>query len=174
MKGLTNFIEVDNHCALDVGHLSEGVRSFQVRRPKFKEGCSEASIRESPEELTPRAEEVDSPKSCINVDHIAEDRWGPPLVDADLHAFCQAMYKGMEGSEWEDLYEHYKEMSKAAGARRPNESPKATAVWKMKAAKDFGEDFCDPERKDNILGRNETRQELWEEHLKDSFNCGAG
>ena len=27
--------------------------------------------------------------------------------------------------------------------------------------------FCDPERKDNILGRNETRLELWEEHLKD-------
>ena len=23
-----------------------------------------------------------------NVDHIAEDRWGPRLVDADWHAFC--------------------------------------------------------------------------------------
>ena len=37
----------------------------------------------------------------------------------------------------------------------------------MKAAKDRGEDFYDPERKDNILGRNKTRLELREEHLKD-------
>ena len=37
----------------------------------------------------------------------------------------------------------------------------------MKAAKDRREDFYDPDRKDNILGRNRTRLELWEEHLKD-------
>ena len=37
----------------------------------------------------------------------------------------------------------------------------------MKAAKDRGEEFYDPERKDKILGRNKTRLELWEEHLKD-------
>ena len=37
----------------------------------------------------------------------------------------------------------------------------------MKAAKDREEDFCDPARKDNILGRNKTRLELWEEHLKE-------
>ena len=27
---------------------------------------------------------------------------------------------------------------------------KLIALWKMKTAKDRGEDFCDPERKDNI------------------------
>ena len=27
--------------------------------------------------------------------------------------------------------------------------------------------FYDPERKDTMLGRNKTRLELWEEHLKD-------
>ena len=42
------------------------------------------SIREGPEELTLRAEEAGSQKACINVGHIAEDRWGPPLVDADF------------------------------------------------------------------------------------------
>ena len=78
-----------------------------------------------------------------------------------------AIYKGIEGSEWEDLYEHCKDMSKAAGVRKPNESQKAKALWKMKAARDSGEDFYDPERKDNILGRNKTRLELWEEHRKD-------
>ena len=100
MEGLRNFAGVRNHSALDVGQLSEGIRPFQVRRPQFKEECAEEAIREGPEELTLRAEEAESQKSCNNVDHIAEDRCGPPLVDADWHVFCQANYKGIEGSEW--------------------------------------------------------------------------
>ena len=36
MEGLRNFIKVDNHCALDVGHLNESTRPFEVRRPKLK------------------------------------------------------------------------------------------------------------------------------------------
>ena len=31
-------------------------------------------------------------------------KWGPPLVDADWYAFCQAMYKGIEGEDREDMY----------------------------------------------------------------------
>ena len=89
------------------------------------------------------------------------------LVDADWHPFCQAIYKGIEGEDWEELYDCHKETSKAAGVKRPNENQKAKALWKMKAARDSGEDFYDPERKDKILGRNKTRLELWEEHLKD-------
>ena len=88
------------------------------------------------------------------------------MVDADWHAFCQAICKGIEGSDWRELCDHYKEMSRAAGVKKPNESQKARALWRMKAARDSGEDFYDPERKDNILGRNKTRLELWEEHLK--------
>ena len=49
------------------------------------------------------------------------------------------------------------------GVKKPREAQKATDFWKMKAAKDREEDFNDPESKDKILGRNETR----EEHLKD-------
>ena len=64
-----------------------------MRRPKFQKVCTEEAIREGPEELTLRAEEVESQKSCINVDHIAKERWGLPLVDAGWHAFCQAIYK---------------------------------------------------------------------------------
>ena len=37
----------------------------------------------------------------------------------------------------------------------------------MKAAKDRVEEYYDPARKDTILGRKQTRLELWEEHLKD-------
>ena len=37
----------------------------------------------------------------------------------------------------------------------------------MKAAWDRGEDYYDPARKEDILGRTKTRLDLWEEHLKD-------
>ena len=43
------------------------------------------------------------------------------------------------------------------------------ALWAMKAAKDIEEEFYDPACKDNILGRNQTRLELWEEHLKEQI-----
>ena len=90
MEGLRNFVEVDNHSALDVAYLKECTNSFEVGRPKFEEGGSEASIREGPEELTLSTEEVGSPKSV----HQCRSRCGgPPLADADRHAFCQAIYK---------------------------------------------------------------------------------
>ena len=81
-----------------MGDWKKGTRSFEVRRPKCEE-LGQVSIREGLEELTLRTEEVRSKKSCINVDHIAQDRWSPPLVDADWHAFCQASCKGIEGRE---------------------------------------------------------------------------
>ena len=133
-----------------------------MRRPKFREQCPEASIREGPEELTPRAEEVGSKKSCINIDHIAEDRWGPFLVDADLHAFCQAIYKGIEGSEWEDMHEHYKEMSKAAGVRKPNESQKSAGPVEDEGSKRQWRGF--------FMTQN-AKTTFWEEINRD-WNCG--
>ena len=65
------------------------------------------------------------------------------------------------------LYDNYKEVSRAVGVKKSNESQKSESFWKMKAARDGGDDFYDPERKNNMLGRNKTRLELWEEHLKD-------
>ena len=61
----------------------------------------------------------------------------------------------------------FKEMCRAVGVKKPEEAPKARALWKMKAAKDAGEEYYDPTREDNIQGRSETRSALWEEHLKD-------
>ena len=66
-------------------------------------------------------------------------RWSPPLVDYDRHAFCQAPYKGIEGEDWGESYDAYKEMSRAVGVKKPQEAQKARALWKMKAAKDSGE-----------------------------------
>ena len=73
------------------------------------------------------------------------------------------MYKGIEGEEWEELYCHYRDTSKATGAKKPSESQKAKALWAMKV----GEMYYDPARKADILGRTKTRLGLWKEHLKD-------
>ena len=124
-------------------------------------------VRESPDKLTLRADEVGTWKSCINVDHIAKERWAPPLVDADWDAFCQALYTGVEGEDWGEMYDSYKEMRRAVGVKKPQEAQKAKALWKITAAKDAGEKYYDPEREENIPERNKTRLALWEEHLKD-------
>ena len=113
-------------------------------------------VRECPEELTLKAEDVGTWKSCIDVDHIAKESWGPPLADAVWHFFCQAIYQGVEREDWRELRDCCKEMGKAAGVKKPHEAPKSEkAVWKMKAAKDSGY----PDRED-ILGRNKTRLEI--------------
>ena len=44
---------------------------------------------------------------------------------------------------------------------------KQKALSAVKEAKDREEEFSDMARKDNILGRNQTRLELQEDHLKD-------
>ena len=91
------------------------------------------TVRESPDELTLGAEEVGTWKTYINVDHVE------PPIDADWHAFCQALYEGIEGEDWGDQNDAYNEMSRAVGVKKPQEAQKATAPWKMKAAKDAGE-----------------------------------
>ena len=42
---------------------------------------------------------------------------------------------------------------------------------KRKAAKDREEEFYDLSRADNIRERNKTRQDAWEEHLKDPMKA---
>ena len=103
-------------------------------------GIITAIVRESPDELTLRAEELNTSKALINVDHSEPERWGP-LVDADWYAFCQALYKGIEGEGWEEMYDSYKVMSRAVGVWKPQEAQKAKALWAMKAAKKRKEEF---------------------------------
>ena len=101
--GLRDFINVNNNRALDVGELHRGTRIYKVRKPKVPEGRSDVTIRESPDELTLRAEEVNTSKEYIDVNHIRPERWCPPLVDADWYALCQALYKGIELEDWEEM-----------------------------------------------------------------------
>ena len=101
-------------------------------------------------------------KTYINVDHIENERWGPPLVDTDWHAFRQALYKGTEGEDCGELHDAHKEMSRAVGVKKPQEAQKARALWKGSQRRIY-----DPTGEDNILRRNRTRLALWEEHLTD-------
>ena len=74
--------------------------NLRVRRPKVPEGCPDVTVSESPDELTLRAEEVGALKTNIDVHNIEEERWGPPSVDYDWYAFCQALCYGIEGQDW--------------------------------------------------------------------------
>ena len=80
------------------------------------------------------------------------------------YGFCQALYKGIEGEDWGELFSAYKEMSRAVGVKKPQEARKAKGLWKIKAAKDAGEEYHDSTRKDNIQGQD---WHFWEVHLKD-------
>ena len=64
---------------MEVGHLRRGQRPFKVVRPKMN-GYSSDVLREGEDDLTLRAEEFDTLKACINVDHIDKNVWRPPLV----------------------------------------------------------------------------------------------
>ena len=66
-------------------------------------GDSSEVLREGPDDLTLEAEAFDTLKACINVDRIDTFLGGPPLVDADWYASRQAIFKGIVGSEWEEL-----------------------------------------------------------------------
>ena len=115
---------------MEVGHLRKGQRPFRIKKPKIGEDHSEV-LREGADDLTVSAEDFDKAddltlragefntlKACINVDHVGEHCGRPPLVDADWHAFCQAISEGIEGSEWKELYFHYRDMSKAAWGQK--------------------------------------------------------
>ena len=81
--------------------IMDGLRSFIEagihRKPKISEAFPEATISEGADELTLGADEVGTQRAFINSKHIERER--PPLVDADWHAFCQAICKGIEGDE---------------------------------------------------------------------------
>ena len=60
---------------VDVGDLRQCCRSLKVRKPKFSAAFPEATIREGTDELTLRADEVETQRAFINTEHIEFDRW---------------------------------------------------------------------------------------------------
>ena len=74
---------------------------FKVRRLKVPEGCPEVTVRDSPDELTlssRRSGYVEDIHQCQP--HRKRKMGSSPVVDYDWCAFCQALYKGIEGEDW--------------------------------------------------------------------------
>ena len=65
--------------------------------------------------VLPRTPSGESSRTTV-IDTCETVDWGPPLMDEDLHSICQALYKGVEGSEWENLYHTYVELHKSCQA----------------------------------------------------------
>ena len=85
----------------------------------------------------------------------------PPLVDADWHAFFQAIFQGVEGPEWEATCHHYKDLHQAVKCKKPGENTKAKVLWTMNEAKDRGQDHCDPGHQKELQTRDQFRLNLW-------------
>ena len=71
--------------AVEVDHLRRGQRPFKVVRPKMNGHSSEVP-REGVDDLTLRAEEFDTLKARINVDHIA-----CPSIDPGTRSFMNEL-----------------------------------------------------------------------------------
>ena len=67
----------------------------------------------------------------------------PTPLKAEWHACCQAIYKGIEGKEWEELYYHCKALHQAAGTKKPGDSQKTKAFGTLDAARDRDDEFYD-------------------------------
>ena len=72
--GLRNFTQVDNHRALDVGHLREGVGSFKVTKAERRSRVPRGACQGRRRRINARSR-VGAWKSCTNVDRIAKERW---------------------------------------------------------------------------------------------------
>ena len=107
-------------------------------------------------------------RAFIDTKHIEFERWGPPQVDADWHASCQAICEAIEGDEWKELHYRYRELNQAAGAKKPSESQKAKALSAMKAARDRDEEFYAPARKDGGTKLNMAATSLHDDVLLDT------
>ena len=61
-------------------------------------------VQQGADELTLRAEEEGMLRTFIDATDVGDRRRGATLVDEDWHATCQAIFQGVEGSEWETMY----------------------------------------------------------------------
>ena len=85
-------------------------------------------------------------------------------MDADQHAFCQTIFQGVEGPEWEAVYHHCKPAS--SGEKQDIENTKPKVLWAMKEAKDNGVSCYDANHQHEIQTRAQFRLDFWAIRLK--------
>ena len=104
-------------------------------------------------------------RTFIDTSNVGDKKWRPPQVDSDWHAFCQAIFQGIEGSEWEAMYYQYKDVHQAVKSNKSNDNKKANVLWDMEEAKDRGTNNCDTNPKKKKT-RAQIRLNMWAIHLK--------
>ena len=82
------------------------------------------------------------------------------MVDEVWHAVFQAIYKGVEGVEWEHSYFQFVEVNKDVKARHRSGSSKAEMLWKMRDATDRGDTHHVQPHAMKVDRREEVRQVL--------------
>ena len=113
--GLRKFTAVDNHEAVKVGDLKRETRSKKVVKPMF--------TTDSPGAL--RAHEEGVLHTFLDTSSVGDQRWRLPSVDAHWHAFCQAIFQGVEDQIWEAVYHHYKDAHQAEKVKKSGENKEA-------------------------------------------------
>ena len=84
-----------------------------------------------------------------------ETRYGPPLVDADSHAFCQTIFQGVKIPEWDAMYCRYKDQ--AEKNKKSEEKQKINVLWAAKVAKDREVDFNDTSHEKEIKNKSPSK-----------------
>ena len=65
--------------------------------------------------------------------NVGDSGWGPPLVDEEWHASCQATNKG---AAREKVFFLFVERTKAVNVRHPSANRRAKTLWKVREAKE--------------------------------------
>ena len=110
-----------------------------------------------------RAHEEGVLRTFIDTSNVGDQRWGSPLVDAEWHASCQAIF---QGPEWEAFDYHCKDLHQAVKSKTFGESKKSKVLWAMKEAKDRGVGFPDMNHRKEIQKRAHCRLNLRAIHQK--------
>ena len=117
---LRRCIEVDINEAAKIGDLEKNSQAIKGVSPNVdKASFPNALIEEGVGELTLREGEEGVQRSFIDTTNAGDSRWRPPLEDEDWDAVCQAIYKGVEGAERENLYHKFLKMGQGSQRSSP-------------------------------------------------------
>ena len=67
---------------------------------------------------------------------------------------------------WENFHCKFVEMNKEVNVRHPSGSSRARTLWKIRDAKDRGDECHDQTGEQEIVNRDAVREELWDKHLQ--------
>ena len=103
------------------------MESKKAPKPEFTTDFPEAAIRQGAGELIVRADEG-ALRTFNDTTDMGDSRCRPRLVDKDWHAVCQAIFQGVEGSEWKIMYCNDKELHEALSS--PARTKCCNEVWR--------------------------------------------